>query len=96
MVTITYLATALFSGPLGLLVNYIGFRRYFIVAATVIFLTAHSIIWAYPQCSDTSLYAPAWGLLLLGLGYSFYANVIVASIPLVVKKKVLGSAIAIM
>jgi sugar phosphate permease len=35
-------------------------------------------------------------LLLLGIGYSFYANVIVAAIPMVVQKKVLGSAIGIM
>jgi MFS family permease len=37
-----------------------------------------------------------WGLLLLGIGYSFYANVIVAAIPMAVQKKVLGSAIGIM
>lgn len=37
-----------------------------------------------------------WGLLFLGIGYSFYANVIVAAIPMVVQRKVLGSAISIM
>lgn len=96
VVTITYLATALFSAPLGLLVNHLGFRRYFVMVATLIFLTAHTLIWTFPQCTARLEYTPAWGLLLLGLGYSFYANVIVASIPLVVKRKVLGSAIAIM
>lgn len=50
VVTITYIATALFSGPLGILVHKLGCRRYFIMAATLIFLTAHTIIWAYPQC----------------------------------------------
>jgi len=34
--------------------------------------------------------------MLLGVGYSFYANVIVAAIPMVVQRKVLGSAISIM
>lgn len=52
VVTITYLATALFSGPLGILVNKIGFRRYFIIAATLIFFAAHTIIWLYPQCES--------------------------------------------
>jgi hypothetical protein len=33
---------------------------------------------------------------LIGIGYSFYANVIVAAIPMVVQRKVLGSAIGIM
>lgn len=45
VITITYIATAIFSGPLGILVNKVGYRRYFIIGATVVFLTAHSIIW---------------------------------------------------
>jgi len=52
MVMITYIATALFSGPLGILVNYFGYRRLFIIGATIIFLIAHMIIWLYPQCID--------------------------------------------
>jgi len=47
---ITYIATALFSGPLGILVNYVGYRRFFIIGATIIFLIAHTMIWLYPQC----------------------------------------------
>lgn len=66
------------------------------MGATLIFLIAHTIIWLFPQCDGQAVYNPVWGLLLLGIGYSFYANVIVAAIPLVVKRKVLGSAIAIM
>jgi MFS family permease len=66
------------------------------MGATVIFLLAHTIILAYPQCDGEAEYATIWGLLLLGIGYSFYANVIVAAIPMVVQRKVLGSAIGIM
>jgi|688.fasta_scaffold2333925_1 hypothetical protein len=33
---------------------------------------------------------------MIGIGFSFYANVIVASIPLIVQKKILGSALSIM
>lgn len=36
------------------------------------------------------------GLLLLGLGYCFYANCVVSMIPLVVRKKVTGTAFGIM
>ena len=96
VITVTYIATALFSGPLGILVNRVGFRRFFIMGATFIFFLAHTIIWAYPQCDGQAEYATFWGLLLLGIGYSFYANVIVAAIPMVVQRKVLGSAIGIM
>ena len=96
VVTITYIATAVISGPLGLVVNKVGKRRFFIMTATLVFLSAHTIIWLFSQCSIEAEYSPVWGLFLLGIGYSFYANVIVASIPLVVKKKILGSAIAIM
>jgi len=38
----------------------------------------------------------AAGLYLEGIGYSFYANVMVASIPLVVRMKFLGTAFGIM
>jgi MFS family permease len=96
VITVTYIATAVFSGVLGILVNKVGHRRYFIMGATFIFFLAHTIIWVYPQCDGEAEYATIWGLLLLGIGYSFYANVIVAAIPMVVQRKVLGSAIGIM
>lgn len=51
VITITYIATALFSGPLGILVNKVGFRRFFIMGATFIFFIAHTLIWVYPQCN---------------------------------------------
>jgi fucose permease len=53
VVTITYIATALVSGPLGILVNKVGYRRYFIMLATLVFFTAHTILWAYPQCEGS-------------------------------------------
>jgi Na+/melibiose symporter-like transporter len=74
----------------------VGYRRFFIIGATLIFFTAHALIWLYPQCDGDSEYASTWGLLLIGIGYSFYANVIVAAIPMVVQRKVLGSALGIM
>ena len=49
-VTVTYIATAVFSGPLGILVYKLGNRRYFIMLATVIFLVAHTMMWLQPQC----------------------------------------------
>lgn len=96
VITVTYIATAVFSGPLGLLVNRVGYRRYFIIFTTIVFFTAHTILWTYPQCTSSPEYGSIWGLLLLGISFSFYANVIVAAIPLVVQRKVLGSAISIM
>jgi len=93
---ITYIATALFSGPLGIMVNRVGYRRFFIMGATLIFMIAHLFIWVYPQCSAEPEYQSAWGLLFVGIGFSFYANVIVAAIPLVVQKKVLGTAFGLM
>lgn len=51
VITVTYIATALFSGPLGLIVNRVGYRRFFIIGATFIFFTAHTLIWLLPQCS---------------------------------------------
>lgn len=95
---ITYLVTAFASGPLGLVVNHFGRRRYFIMGTTIIFFVAHCIIWLTSQCPNppTVEYSAIWGLFLLGIGFSFYANCIVAAIPLCVKKKVVGTAFSIM
>jgi hypothetical protein len=37
-----------------------------------------------------------WGFFFLGVGYCFYANSIVPCIPLVVRRKVTGTAFGIM
>jgi hypothetical protein len=37
-----------------------------------------------------------WGFVFLGIGYCFYANSIVPSIPLIVRRKVTGTAFGIM
>lgn len=58
------------------------------------------IILFYPQCEQTGQVVEwsvvSWGLFLIGIGYCFYANCLIASIPLVVKKKVTGTAFGIM
>jgi MFS family permease len=96
----TYIVAALFSAPLGLIVDRVGFKRYFIIAGMVIFSLAHLIILVFPQCSGEtvtdSFSGASWGLFLLGFGYCFYANCVVPSIPLIVRKKVTGTAFGIM
>ena len=99
-IMITYIVAALFSAPLGILVDRVGCKRYFTIACMVIFTLAHLIILVFPQCSGekitNSFSGASWGLFLLGVGYCFYANCIVPSIPLVVRKKVTGTAFGIM
>lgn len=99
-IMITYIVAALFSAPLGLIVDKVGRRRYFTIICMVIFTTAQLIILVYPQCTGEkitdSFSGASWGLFLLGLGYCFYANCIVPAIPLVVRKKVTGTAFGIM
>jgi len=94
---ITYLVAALFSAPLGLLIDRVGYKRYFIMIGMAIFTTAQLIILFYPQCSDNfELNGSIIGLAFVGLGYCFYGNCILPSVPLVVKKKVTGTAFGIM
>ena len=99
-IMIVYIVAASFSAPLGLIVDKVGYKRYFTIAGMVIFTIAHIIILAYPQCNGetvtNSFSGASWGLFLLGLGYCFYANCVVPSIPLVVRKKVTGTAFGIM
>jgi len=96
VITITYLVTGAVSVPLGMLVDYIGKRGYFIIGTILIFTIAHFTILLYPQCFDDEEYGAVAGLMLIGVGYSGYANCITASIPLVVKKKVTGTAFGLM
>lgn len=94
---ITYLVAALFSAPLGLLIDRVGYKRYFIMAGMAVFTTAQLIILLYPQCSDNNkLNGSIIGLAFIGLGYCFYGNCILPSVPLIVKKKVTGTAFGIM
>lgn len=99
-IMITYIVAACCSAPLGLIVDKVGCKRYFTIATMVIFTLAQLIILVYPQCSEgkvtDSFSGASWGLFLLGVGYCFYANCIVPSIPLVVRKKVTGTAFGIM
>lgn len=93
---ITYLVAALFSAPLGLIVDKVGFKRYFIIATMVVYIIAHFILLVYPQCDGTQENGVIAALVLLGVGYCFYANCVLPAIPLVVKRKVTGTAFGIM
>jgi MFS family permease len=96
VVTITYLMSGIVSLPIGLAVDKFGRRRIFITATLMIFLLAHVLILLYPQCIGFELYGATAGLFLIGVGYSGYANCLISSIPLIVKKKVIGTAFGLM
>jgi len=49
---VTYIVAALFSAPLGFLIDKVGFKRYFIMVAMGIFTVAQFFILVYPQCQD--------------------------------------------
>lgn len=51
-IMVTYIVAALFSAPLGLIVDRVGCKRYFTIAGMVIFTFAHIIILLYPQCEQ--------------------------------------------
>jgi MFS family permease len=93
---ITYLVSSVCSAPLGLLIDRVGQKRYFIMLAFGIFLTAQLIIFFFPQCQHEQENYSIVGLILIGLGYCFYGNCILPSVALVVKKKVTGTAFGIM
>ena len=96
---ITYLVTSLVGFPLGILVDKIGMKRYLTMMGMCVFMTAHIIIYAFPQCAEGTIASwsgASWGLILLGFAYCFYANCIIPSIPTVVHKRITGSAFGIM
>ena len=95
---ITYIVAAVFSAPLGILIDKIGYKRYFIMGCMGVFTLAQFIILVYPQCADGASRSngAVAGLVFIGLGYCLYGNCILPSIPLVVKKKITGTAFGIM
>jgi MFS family permease len=98
VVSVVYLTAVATSIPLGLYVDAYGQRRLLTAVGLAVFLLAQAIILVYPQCPEdggSELGAIA-GLVFEGIGYSFYANVFVSSIPLVTKAKLLGTAFGIM
>ncbi len=99
-ITVTYLVVGLFGLPIGYLVDKLGYKRYFIMVGMSVFALGHIIILTYPQCISilavTHWCGASWGLFLLGIGYCFYCNCLMPSIPLIVPKKITGTAFGIL
>lgn len=95
---VTYVVAAAASAPLGLVIDKIGYKRYFIMACMGVFTLAQFIIMVFPQCEEGASHenGAIVGLVFIGLGYCLYGNCILPSIPLVVKKKITGTAFGIM
>jgi len=99
-IMITYLVTSILGFPLDIVVDKLGFKRHLTMIGMTLFMCAHIIILISTACNDPSLNPSwseaSWGLFLLGFAYCFYANCIIPSIPIVVSKKITGSAFGIM
>lgn len=95
---VTYMVAAFFSPPLGYLIDKVGHKRYFIMMCMLIFTIGQFIFLFYPQCDvgDSHENGAISGLVLIGLGYCFYGNCIMPAIPLVVEKKITGTAFGLM
>lgn len=96
VIILPYIFAVVLSIPLGIVVDKYGHRRSLSILGLLFFLRAQVIILLYPQCQGTETTGVILGLVLEGIGYAFYANVLVASIPLVCKLKLLGTAFGIM
>lgn len=49
---VTYIVAAVFSAPLGLLIDRVGYKRYFIMSCMALFALAQLLILLYPQCAE--------------------------------------------
>ena len=95
---VTYIVAAFCSPPLGILIDKVGYKRYFIMTCMLIYTIAQIILISIKQCDigGSAKEGSIAGLVFIGLGYCFYGNCVLASIPLVVKKKITGTAFGIM
>ncbi|RLN96444.1 hypothetical protein BBJ28_00015897 [Nothophytophthora sp. Chile5] len=83
--SIPYLISAIISPFLGLLVDRIGLRAFFLLLAPVTLVVAHTMLAA-------STLTPFVPLTLLGVAYSVYAAVLWPACPLVVEEHHIGTA----
>ncbi|CAG9327828.1 im:7160594_2 [Blepharisma stoltei] len=93
LISITYSISAVLCPIIGFYIDRVGNRATLITISAVIMVIVHTIFIIIPDCDQC-----AWGaldLVLLGLGYSLYASVMWASVPLVVEPKTVGSAFGI-
>ena len=72
----------------GIIIDKIGFKRYFIMLSMTILAVSQITILAYKQCNDNGnvLNGSIVGLVFLGLGFGMFCNCAYPTIPLVVKK----------
>lgn len=87
---VTYFSAAILSLPSGLLVDKIGFRRYISIFGSVMLLFVQLIL--YFSDENTHLFFIILAFSLLGLGLAIYANCVLSSVSLIVKKKIMGTA----
>ena len=94
-----YLSAIAFSLPLGLMVDKYGKRLYFFIGTLVVFLLAHIVYLAIPNC-DLSIIGQKniayLGSVMLGLGYAMYANCVVPLFPYVVRNVIMGTALGLL
>lgn len=93
IIMVTYFSAALLSIPSGIVVDKIGMRRYVTIFASLILLAVQVILYLSTEQSHTFFIILAFSF--LGLGFALYANCVMASVSLIVKRKILGTAFGI-
>ena len=91
--SITYFTSSILSPLIGIYVDTVGKRTYFILLASVLILGAHLSYLLFEDCYQCvySLYP----LLMLTVAYSLYTAVLWAFIPYVVRPRVVVTAFGI-
>jgi MFS family permease len=90
---VTYFSAALLSIPSGMLIDKIGMRRYVSIFGSFLLLGVQLILYFSDEETHTFFIALAFSF--LGLGLAIYANCVLSSVSLIVKKKIMGTAFGI-
>jgi len=93
IMSITYGIAGIACPVFGFVVDKTGKRGHLIIASSVFMFLVHFVYLLMPDCKEC-FYAP-FPLGLLGIGYSIYASVMWASVPLVVEARTVGTAFGV-
>lgn len=94
LIIIPYLLSAVLAPILGLIVDKVGRRGKFIVLNALFFFISHLLFCLLPNYNyfHPIIILP---LVLLGISMGLYCSVVMPSVPLVVDRKIIGTALGL-
>jgi MFS family permease len=95
MYNIPYYMGAIFTPFMGLLIDRIGKRPFFLIISAVLMTFVDGWYFLMPTTDSKNYFTPIVGQVVLGVFYSFYAAVLWPCVPMTVPERAVGTAFGV-